>query len=174
MVRTEGDPAAVAPAVRRELRALDATLPAFDVRTMDDVLAFTTWPYKLYGRSFGLFGALALVLAAVGVYGVVAYGVSQRRQEIGVRMALGARAGTVARDIVRGAVRLAIPGAVLGLAAALALSRLMRGVLYGISTTDLATFVGVPAVIVGVTLLASWIPARRATRVDPVSALRSE
>ena len=174
MVRTAGDPGAVAPAVRRELRALDATLPAFDVRTMDDVFAKTTWPYKLYGTSFGLFGALALALAAVGVYGVVAFTVAQRRHEIGVRMALGARAATVARDVVRGAVWLAVPGAAMGLAAALALSRLMRGVLYGISATDLATFAGVPAVIVGVTLLASWLPARRATRVDPAAALRNE
>jgi ABC-type antimicrobial peptide transport system permease subunit len=174
MVRTEGDPRAVVTAVRRELRALDATLPAFDVRTMDEVFEFTTWPYKLYGKSFGLFGALALALAAVGVYGVVAYAVAQRRHEIGVRMALGARAATVAREIVRGAVRLAVPGAALGLAGALALSRVLRGVLYGISTTDLATFVGVPVVIVSVALLASWLPARRAARVDPAAALRSE
>jgi putative ABC transport system permease protein len=174
MVRTDGEPGAVAAAVRRELRALDATLPAFDVRTMDEILAFTTWPYKLYGKSFGLFGGLALVLAAVGVYGVVAYTVAQRRHEIGVRMALGARAATVAREIVRGAARLAVPGVLVGLAGALALSRLLRGALYGISTTDLATFAGVPAVIVGVALVASWLPARRAARVDPATALRSE
>jgi predicted permease len=174
MVRTEGDPGVVAPAVRRELRALDATLPAFDVRTMDEVVAFTSWPYKLYGKSFGLFGAIALALAAVGVYGVISYTVAQRRHEIGVRMALGAGAATVAREIVRGAVRLAVPGVAIGLAGAFALSRLLRGVLYGISTTDVVTFAAVPTVIVAVALLASWLPARRAARIDPATALRSE
>jgi ABC-type antimicrobial peptide transport system permease subunit len=91
-----------------------------------------------------------------------------------VRLALGARATTVAREVVRGALRLAVPGAALGIAGALALSRVMRGVLYGVSTTDLATFAGVPAVILGVALAASWLPARRAARVDPAAALRAE
>src|SRR4029079_9106240 len=106
--------------------------------------------------------------------GVIAYTVAQRKHEIGVRLALGARAATVAREVVRGALRLAVPGAALGILGALALSRVMRGALFGVSTTDLATFAGVPAVILGVALVASWLPARRAARVDPATALRAE
>jgi predicted permease len=174
VVRTQGPPALVAPAVRRTMRAIDPSLPAFDVRTMDEVRRYTTWPYRLWGQSFATFGALALLLAAVGVYGVMAYAVAQRRHEIGVRMAIGAHASTVLRQVVGRGARLVAPGVALGLVAAVALSRLMAGVLYGVRPADATTFAAVPAIIVAVALLASYLPARRAASVSPAEALRSE
>jgi predicted permease len=174
VVRTTGEPGALATAARRELRALDATLPAYDVRTMDEVRRYTTWPNRLYGQLFGVFGGLALVLAALGVYGIMAYAVAQRRHEIGVRMALGARAEDVARTFVRDAARLALPGVAIGLLAAAALSRLAAGALYGVSPVDPLTYVLVPLLIVGVALGAVLLPARRAARVDPLIALRAD
>ncbi|MGZ8493706.1 MAG: FtsX-like permease family protein, partial [Gemmatirosa sp.] len=174
VVRTTGEPGALASAARGELRALDATLPAYDVRTMEEVRRYTTWPNRLYGQLFGAFGGLALVLAALGVYGIMAYAVAQRRHEIGVRMALGARADDVARAFVRDAARLALPGVVIGLLAAAMLARLAAGALYGVSPADPATFVVVPLLILGVALLAVLLPARRAARVDPLVALREE
>ena len=174
VVRTAGAPALVAPAVRRTIGAVDPGVPAFDVRTMDEVRRYTTWPYRLWGQSFATFGALALLLAAVGVYGVMAYAVAQRRHEIGVRMAIGARASAVLREVVGRAARLVAPGVVVGLVAAVALSRLMAGVLYGVRPADAVTFAAVPALIVAVALLASYVPARRAASVSPAEALRSE
>jgi predicted permease len=174
VVRTTGEPGALASAARRELRALDPTLPAYDVRTMDEVRRYGTWPNRLYGQLFGAFGGLALVLAALGVYGIMAYAVAQRRHEIGVRLALGARADDVARAFVRDAARLALPGVAIGLLVAAALSRLAAGALYGVSPIDPATFVAVPLLILAVALLAVLLPARRAARVDPLVALRTD
>ena len=174
VVRTTGAPALAAPAVRRVVRAIDPSLPAFDVRTMDEVRRYTTWPYRIWGQSFATFGALALLLAAVGVYGVMAYSVAQRRHEIGVRMAIGARAADVVRQVVGRGARVVAPGLAVGLVAAVGLSRLMAGVLYSVQPADLLTFVVVPAAIVAAALLASYLPARRASRVSPVEALRSE
>ncbi len=174
VVRTAGDPGALASAARRELRALDATLPAYDVRTMDEVRRYTTWPNRLYGQLFAAFGGLALMLAALGVYGIMAYAVAQRRHEIGVRMALGARADDVARSFVRDAARLALPGVTIGLLVAAALSHLAAGALYGVSPVDPATYVAVPLLILAMVLVAVLLPARRAARVDPLVALRAE
>ena len=174
VARTRGEPGAAAAAVRRELRALDPGLPAYDVRTMDQVLAYATWPQRLFGEIFASFGVLALGLAAIGVYGVMAYAVAQRTREIGVRMALGARAGDVLRMVMRQGVVLIAVGMGVGLPAALALARLMAGALYGVTPADPAAFVLAPLVLAAAALLASWLPARRAARVDPMVALRSE
>jgi predicted permease len=174
LVRTAGDPAPVAPAVRRQLRALDPTLPAYDVRTMAEVRHFTTWPNRLYSGVFGSFAAVAVLLAAIGVYGVMAYAVSQRAREIGIRMALGARGGDVLRMIVRQGARLAAAGVALGVGLALVVSRALSGVLYGVSAYDPLAFLAIPLLLAAVAVLASWLPARRATRVDPVVVLRAE
>jgi putative ABC transport system permease protein len=174
VLRAEGDPGVLANPARAAVRALDPALAAYDVLTMREVRRYTTYPFRLWSESFGVFGLLALLLAAVGVYGVMAYGVTQRRQEIGVRMALGARAADVLRQVVRQGARLALPGAVLGFVGAVGMSRLMRGVVYGVDASDPATLALVPAAIVLVALVASWVPARRASRVDPATVLRSE
>jgi ABC-type antimicrobial peptide transport system permease subunit len=122
----------------------------------------------------GAFGGLALVLAALGIYGVLAYSVAQRQREIGVRMALGAQQGAVRRLVLRDAMRAVIPGVVVGLAVALGLAKLLRTMLYGVSEMDPMTYAGVVVVLLIVATLASWIPARRATRVDPMIAIRAE
>jgi putative ABC transport system permease protein len=174
IARTTGAPGAAAPAVRGALRALDSSLPAFDVMTMAEVRNYTTWPYRLWGRAFATFGVLALFLATVGVYGVMAYTVAQRRREIGVRMALGARAGDVLRQVTLRGARLTLPGVAIGIAGAAGLSRLLSGVLYGVSSADAVTFALVPLLLALVALAASYLPARRAARVSPAEALRSE
>ena len=174
IVRGAGDPGVLAGPARAAVRALDPAIAPYEVRTMREVRRITTYPFRVWSESFGTFGLLALLLAAVGVYGVMAYGVSQRRQEIGVRMALGARTADVLRQIVRQGARLAIPGALIGLVGAFGVSRLMRGAVYGISATDGVSLTMVPLAIVVVALVASWIPARRASRVDPATVLRAE
>ncbi len=174
MLRTEGSPAALAQPARRTLRGLDATLPAFDVRTMDEVRRYTTWPSRLWGTTFGVFAAIALGLAALGIYGVMSYSVSQRVREIGIRMALGARAGDVVRSMVTDGARPAVIGMAIGLVAAVAVTRLLAGFLYGVTAADATAFVLAPAVLLGSALLAAWLPARRAARVDPMAALRGD
>ena len=174
VVRTAGDPGALVAGARAALRAADPALPAFDVRTMDEVRRFTTWPNRLYGHLFAVFGGLALALAALGLYGIMAYAVAQRRHEIGVRMALGARAEDVARAFVGDAVRLAVPGVAIGLVASAVLSRLAAGVLYGVAPTDPLTFLGAPLLVLAFALVVVVPPARRAARVDPVVALQSD
>ncbi|HEX2188843.1 MAG TPA: ABC transporter permease [Longimicrobiaceae bacterium] len=174
LVRSERDPAALAPAVRGAVRAVDPALPVWDVRTMREEQAYATWFRRLMSEVFGSFGGLALALAALGVYGVVAYGVAQRTREFGIRLALGAESRDLVRMVVRRGVALAATGVGLGLLGALGVSRLMRGVLYGVEPGDPGTFAAVALLLLGVALLASWLPARRATRVDPMTALRSE
>jgi len=174
VVRTAGDPAALATAARAAVRAIDPDMPVFKLMTMQQVIDDT-----LVGRRFtvlllGILAAVALVLAAVGLYGVIAYAVSQRTHEIGIRMALGARVEDVVRMVVRQGLRLAAIGLLVGAVAALATTRFLAGMLFGIGAADPVTFIAIPAILALVALVASWLPARRAARVDPMIALRGE
>jgi macrolide transport system ATP-binding/permease protein len=174
VVSTATDPAGLTEAVREKIRALDNNLPVADVKTLAEQVSFSLFPARVGAMFLGVFGLLALVLAVTGVYGVVSYTVSQRTQEIGIRIALGARSGDVFRLVIRQGMLLVIVGIVLGLAASLAVTRLVSNFLYGLSATDLITFVGVSLLLMTVALMACFLPARRATKVDPMIALRYE
>jgi predicted permease len=174
-VRTAGAPAALIAAAQREIRAIDPNLPVYDVRSMAEMLDgpngfFLLRMGALFGGALGLLG---LTLALVGIYGVVSYAASQRTAEIGVRLALGAQRGNILRLVIGQGFVLIGAGIGLGLAAAFALSRVLASLLFGISSTDPITFVGVPALLAVMALVASYVPARRATRIDPIQALRS-
>ncbi len=168
------DPALVTPAVRAAVREIDPNLPVHGARTMEQLRRLGFWGYRLMGGMFLVFGVVALVLAAVGVYGVIAYGVAQRTREMGVRMALGAQRYDLLRLVVGRGARLALPGIALGLLATWGLSGALRSALYGVPATDPLSFAGGALFLTGVALLASYLPARRAARVDPVIALRAE
>lgn len=174
VIRTKGDPMAIVPSLRSEVAALDPNLPLADVRTLDDHLGIALLPARLTGWVLGIFGLLGLVLASVGIYGVMAYSVAQRTREIGIRMAIGAAGGAVVRLLMRQGMALVVAGAVLGLAAAAGIAQVIRGQLYGGSGLDPLTFVVVPAVLVVVAMGAIWIPAKRAASLDPVRALRQD
>ena len=174
MARTAGDPAQATELLRTAVRDVDPTLALFDVRTMESVVDLSFWKARLYGALFGAYAMIALVLAAVGVYGMMAYAVSQRMHEIGVRVALGARRRDVLRLVLGQSFAVTLTGVVLGVAAAFAVTRLLASLLFGVTSTDVLTFVGIPCLLAVVALLASYLPARRAMRVDPVVALRSE
>jgi putative ABC transport system permease protein len=174
IVRTAGDPRLLAGAVREEIRALDKDLPPYNITTMSDVLYESLARERFTTLLLMVFAGLALVLASVGIYGVMSYAVTQRTQEIGIRMALGAQTRDIFRQVVGQALRLAGIGVALGLGAAFALTRLMASLLYGVSTTDPLTFALIALLLSGVSLLASYIPARRAMKVDPMIALRYE
>ena len=174
VARTSGDPRQFIPAIRGEVAALDKDLTLQAVKTMTDQIESVLWQQRLAAGLIGVFGLLALALAAIGIYGVIAHSVAQRTREIGIRMALGADARDIRRMIVRRGLALALTGVVVGLAAAFALTRLMSSLLYGVSATDPLTFAIASVVLVGVALGACLVPARRATRVDPMIALRCE
>jgi putative ABC transport system permease protein len=174
VVRTAADPLAATGYARAAIRAVDASLGISDIATMDQVMADSTSDRRLNMLLFALLGSLALALATIGVYGVVAYAVTQRTHEIGVRMAIGARPVDVVRMMLNEGGRLAVAGVVLGSVAAIAGARLIRGLLFEVSATDPVTFIVVALGLLAVALLASYIPARRATRVDPMIALRGE
>jgi putative ABC transport system permease protein len=174
VVRTRGDPAQATGTVLSALKHADPLVPAYRILSMDASIARSYWQQALYGKMFGAFAAIALVLAAVGVYGVISYAVSQRTQEIGVRVALGAQRLDVLRLIVGHGALLGGIGVAIGLVGALAVTRFLRTLLFGVSPFDAVSFVGVAAVLTTIALLASYIPARRAARVDPVEALRHE
>jgi predicted permease len=174
VLRTSVDPLSLVSAVRQQVSDLDKNLPVFGVQTMDDVLSTEVASQRFNAGALAGFAGLAMLLAAVGIYGVMAYTVSQRTREMGVRIALGAGPGNVLRMVLNQGLRLALIGVGLGLAASLALTRLMNGLLFGVKPSDPETFVLVTATLLAVALAACWIPARRATRVDPMVALRYE
>ena len=169
-----GDPRAIMTQVRREVRNADPGMPVFDVYTMEAVRRVGFWQFKLFGWMFAVFGAIALLLAAVGVYGVLAYSVTQRTQEMGVRTALGARPADVLRLVVGEGVKLAGLGIGIGLLGAFGVTRFVASILYDTSPSDPLSYTAVALFLVGVAALASWLPARKATRVDPIIALRYE
>ena len=164
----------MASALRSAAAAFDETLPVSDIRTMTKHLGIALMPARLAGAALGVFGLLGLVLASIGMYGVMAYTVSQRRREIGIRMAIGAAGRDVVGMIMRQGLTLVVVGAAIGIGGALAASRLLRGILYSPSVVDPVTFAGVPLLLTAVAALASWLPARRASGVDPLEALRRE
>ena len=173
-IRTERDPFQVLEAARRELKALDPTLPIYNVMTMEERAGAALTRPRFATTLLGAFAAMALVLAAVGLYGVMAFSVAQRTREIGLRMALGANAPMVLRSVLLQGLALAGVGVGIGLAGAVALQRVVAGMLYGVQPTDPATMLGVSLLMGAAAVLAAAIPARRATRVDPMTALRSE
>ncbi|MFN7949055.1 MAG: ABC transporter permease [Blastocatellia bacterium] len=173
-VRTAVDPVTLSPAIRREVQALDAAQPVTSIRTLSQVIDASVAPRRFQLLLLGVFAAVALLLSATGIYGVMSYLVAQRTREIGIRMALGAERNEVLKLMLRQGLTLALAGVTLGLVGSIAVTRVMQSLLYGISATDPATFVVVALLLIAVALAACWIPARRATRVDPVIALRSE
>ena len=174
VIRTNGDPAASSAAVRSEIRSLDKGIPVFNVKTMNDVLTLSVGPRRTPMLLLSAFAGVALLLAMIGIYGVTAYHVTQRTQEIGIRMALGAQMRDVVNLVLKGGMALAFIGIGLGLVGAFALTRLMSSLLFGVQPTDTATFVIVSLSLLVTALIACYLPARKATKVDPLVALRYE
>ena len=174
IIRTEGRPESLVSAVRTQVRELDSDLPVTRVMPMTEVVARSVWKERLYTSLFGVFAAVALILATVGIYGVMSYVVTQRTREIGLRMALGAQPSDVMKMVVGHGVLVAVIGIGAGVVAAIGLTRLMSSLLFNITATDPITFVAVSVVLAGVALAASFVPARRAAKVDPMIALRYE
>jgi putative ABC transport system permease protein len=173
VIRTAGDPSALAAAVRGELRAIDKDIAAYDIRPMAQVRAESVGQRRFVLLLVAAFGALALVMAAVGVYGVMALIVTERTSEIGIRLALGAQPAAVLRLVVAQGVTLAALGIAIGTAASVALTPLLAAQLFGVRPLDPATLSAVPALLLAVAALACYLPARRAMRIDPVNALRA-
>ncbi|MFI5245376.1 MAG: FtsX-like permease family protein, partial [Gemmatimonadales bacterium] len=173
-VRTTGDPAAFMPTLRSTVASLDPAIPLSDVRTMEAHLGIALLPARLTGVVLGIFGLLGLGLAAIGIYGVMAYAVSQRTREIGIRMAIGAARGDVVRLLMQQGLGLVASGLAIGLVLALGAAKLASSQLYGSGGFDLITFAAVPVVLIGVAAMAIWIPSRKASGLDPVVALRMD
>ncbi len=174
VARTTGEPLGLATALRQQVRELDQNLPVTELKTMGQLMHEAVTEPRFAASLLGLFALAALLLAAIGIYGVISYGVTERTHEIGIRMALGANKGDVLRMVIVQGLKLALVGVGIGLAAAFGLTRLMKSFLFNVSATDPLTFIGIAVLLLGVALLACWIPARRATKVDPMIALRCE
>jgi putative ABC transport system permease protein len=172
MVRTAVAPESLSLAVQHEIRGIDAGQPVSNIQVMDDAIANAAPRFNV--QLLGLFAALAVFLSAVGVYGVTSYAITQRTQEFGTRMALGARSRDVLAMVIRETLKLSAIGLITGLIAAFLLTRTMTNLLYGVTSTDVSTFAGTALALLAVTLVASYLPARRAAKVDPMSALRTE
>ena len=172
VIRTRVPPLSLTGQVQEQLR-LATGLPVADIRSMSQIVSRSTSREQFNTLLMAIFAASALTLAAIGIYGVMAYAVQQRTQEIGVRLALGAQPGAVRTMVVLQGMRLAMVGVILGIGAALGLSRYMSALLFGVEARDPLVFIGVPALLAIVALAAVWIPARRASRIDPLGALRS-
>ena len=173
-VRTSGDPAALIAPIRHEVQVLDKNLPVFNTKTLAAQLEDALTPQRLAASLVSVFGLLALVLAATGIYGVISYVVTQRTHEIGIRMSLGAQRRDVLRLVVGKGMTLVLIGVALGLVAAMATARSVASLLYGVSASDPTTITVVSLLLIGVMLLACYLPAQRATKVDPMVALRYE
>jgi ABC-type antimicrobial peptide transport system permease subunit len=174
VMRSDSDPRLLADALRDQVKRLDPSLAVADVRLMDQVADASIATPRFAFSLVGLFAGLAIVLAAIGTYGVISYSVSQRIPEFGLRLALGAPPREVLRMVLAQAVRLAVGGAALGLAVALALARVLRSMIYNVSPADPITFVSVVLMVVAIALLACYLPARRAARANPMVALRGD
>lgn len=174
VARTKSDPRSLAATVRREVSALDKDLPVSNIKFMDEIVASTISQPRVYALLLGIFAGLALILAAIGIYGVISYSVTQRTHEIGIRMALGAQARDVLALIVKQGMALALVGIFLGLIVSLALTRVLASQLYGVSSTDPVTYTAISLLLMVVALIACYIPALRATKVDPMIAVRYE
>lgn len=174
VIRTSVEPALLAAAVRNQIREVDANLPVYQIATMKQLISHSMAQRRFTMVLCGVFAGVALLMAAIGIYGVMAYTVSQRTQELGIRVALGAQSSDVMKLVIGQGMKLAVSGVAIGLLGAWALTRLMKSLLFGISVTDPLTFGGIALLLTLVALLACWIPARRATKVDPMIALRCE
>jgi predicted permease len=173
-LRGQLDPSAISAHMREQVQSVDPTLPVFQAETLDDVLASSLAVRRFSMEMVACFAAAALLLAGLGIYGTIAYVVNEQRREIAIRLALGAQRGNILTMVLRRGLALAAAGAGLGVAGALIVSHLMAGLLYGVSPTDLPTFAGVTLVLTTVALAASYIPALRAMRLDPITTLHSE
>jgi predicted permease len=173
-VRTDGNPESLLAAVRKEVQALDPNLPLFDVKTLSEHMRFAFFPARIAATVLGVFGFVALLLSAIGIYGITSYTVAQRTHEIGIRLALGAQLSDVLKLVLSHGLKLTLIGAALGLFGAYLATRAITSLLYGVSATDPLTFGLVSVLLIGVALLACYVPSRRATKVDPLIALRNE
>jgi putative ABC transport system permease protein len=174
VVKGAVDPQTMQQAIDRQVRQIDPDQALTNVQTMEKIKSDSVAPMRLRTTLLGVFAGIALLLSAIGIYGVISYSVAQRTHEMGVRLALGARGGDILRLVVGSGMLLAAIGLVIGLAGSLALTRLLNSLLFGVKATDPATMVTVAAMLAGVAMLACYVPARRATKVDPMVALRWE
>jgi putative ABC transport system permease protein len=173
-IRTSSDPSAMTNALRKEVQTLDPQLPIYHLQTMEDAVAESLNTRKLTNVLLGTFAAIALLLAAIGIYGVMSANVSDRIHEFGIRVALGAQVGNILTLVLRQGIVLVLLGIAIGVGGALAVTRFLSSLLYGVSSTDFKVFGAVSLLLAGVALFACYLPARRATKVDPVVALRYE
>jgi putative ABC transport system permease protein len=174
ILKAAGDPNQLIAAIRQQVKAIDPDQPIYNIRTMDQIRAESVAPERLNLTLLSIFAGIALVLAIVGIYGVMSYSVTQRTHEIGIRMAIGAQPRDVFRMVIGQGMMLALIGVAFGLVGAFALTRLMTTMLFGVEPTDPATFAAIAVLLTGVALVSCYVPGRRATKVDPVVSLRYE